>query len=165
MFRQVLNGGVVLALLLAHAVASAPASAQQSKPQPPAPAPAPVDVKAEELQKFSNAMKQLQNIEQQTVTQMRQVVKTEGLSEERFMEIYRAQQEPNARSAAKITPKEQQLFEQASTKLGKIQEESQKKMVEVVNKQGLDIQRFNQILAAVRQNPELQKKVQQMLGS
>jgi hypothetical protein len=132
---------------------------------PQAPAVPQVQIEPEELQKFSNAIKQLQVIQENSVTQMRQVVEKGGLSEQRFMQIYQAGRNPSAQPTAKITPEEQQNFEQASTRIKKIQQETQSKMMQVVEKEGLDVERFNQIMAAVRQNPSLQQKVRQMIQS
>lgn len=94
---------------------------------------------------------------------MTQVVQQEGLSEQRFIQIYQAQQNPSSQRTAKITREEQQNFEQASTRIREIQQSIQSKMAEAVENAGLNVQRFNQIFAAVRRVPSLQQKVQQMI--
>lgn len=167
MFKLVLNGGLVFGLLLAGSP-EAQAQVQQPTPQQlqrQAPAVPQVQIGEDDLRKFSNAIKQLQVIQQDTVTKVTQVVQSGGLSKERFIQISQAQQNPSDRSAAKITPEEQKNFEQASQKIGEIQRETQTKMIRVLGNQDLDIQRFNDILVTVRQNPELQQKVQQMMRS
>lgn len=160
--KQFLSGAAIFALLLAGSL-PAQAQSQQAAPSPQAPAPQ-VQIDPKELQKFSKAVKQLQVIQEKSVTQMRQVVERQGLSEQRFMQIYQAQRNPS-KPATKVTPVEQQNFEQASTRLKKIQQETQSKMMQVVEKEGLNVERFNQIMAAVRQNPSLQQQVRQMIQS
>lgn len=164
MFKQLLTGGSFFALLLASSL-SAQAQIQQPPRQPQAPAVPQVQIAPEDLQKFSNAIKQLQVIQQESITQMSQVVLREGLSEQRFIQIYQSQRNPSAQPTVKITQEEQQKFEQASTRIREVQQTNQVKMMQVVEKEGLDVERFNQILAAVRQNPTLQQKVQQMIQS
>lgn len=70
---------------------------------------------------------------------------------------------PVRKRSAKITREEQQNFEQASTRIREIQQSIQSKMAEAVENAGLNVQRFNQIFAAVRGVPSLQQKVQQMI--
>lgn len=162
MLKQLLSVGSSLVLLFASSL-SAQAQAQKPAPKPQAPAAPQVQIAPEELQKFSNTIKQLQVIQQGAVTEMTKVVQRGGLSEQRFMQIYQAQRNPSAQPTPKITPKEQQNFEQASTKIKDIQQQTQSKMMQVVEKEGLNVQRFNQIMAAVRQDRALQQKVQQMI--
>jgi hypothetical protein len=164
MIKQLLSGGSFFALLLASSL-SAQAQIQQPAPKPQAPAAPQVQIDAEELQKFANAIKQLQVIQQESITEMTQVVQREGLSEQRFMQIYQTQQNPSAQPTAKITPEEQQNFEQASTRIREIEQQTQSKMEKSVENAGLNVQRFNQIMVAVRQDPALQQKVQQMIQS
>lgn len=164
MFKQLLTGGSFFALLLASSL-SAQAQIQQTPRQTQEPAVPQVQIAPEDLQKFSNAIKQLQVIQQESITQMSQVVQREGLSEQRFIQIFQSQRNPRAQPTVKITQEEQQKFEQANTRIREVQQKNQVKMMQVVEKEGLDVERFNQILAAVRQNPTLQQKVQQMIQS
>jgi hypothetical protein len=120
-------------------------------------------VKPEELQKFASAIKKLQVIEQESQIQMQKAVQDEGLSEERFKAILQAQQSPTTPPKAEVSQEEKQKFEQASAKVGKVQEESQLKIKQVIEKEGLEPQRFNQILAQVEKDPSLQQTVRQMI--
>lgn len=134
-----------------------PPQAQQQAPQ--------TQVSQAELQKFANAVKKLQPLQQQAQTQVSQVIKQQNLSEQRFGEIYQSSRNPQAQPTAKVTPEEKKKFEQASTQIQKIQASTQTKMEQAVKGEGLEIPQFNQIFAAIRQNPELLQKVQQMIKS
>lgn len=158
MFKLFLTGSSVLALLLAGL--SAQAQTQAPAPQPKQVAPQ-ANVSQQELQKFTSAIKQLQAIQQQSRTEMVQAVQRQGLSEQRFVQIYQAQQNPQ--SAAKIPQQEKQNFEKAITQIKAIQQQTQPKMQQAVKSKGLEVERFNQILASVQQNPALQQKVREML--
>ncbi len=159
MFKLFLTGSSVLALLLAGLSAQAQTQAPALQPKQVAPQ---ANVSQQELQKFTSAIKQLQAIQQQSRTEMVQAVQRHiGLSEQRFVQIYQAQQNPQ--SGTKVTQQEKQNFEKAITQIKAIQQQSQPKMQQAVKSQGLEVERFNQILASVQQNPALQQQVRQML--
>jgi len=160
MFKLFLTGSSVLVLLLASLSAQAQTQAPAPQPQQVAPQ---ANISQQELQKFTSAIKQLQAIQQQSRTEMVQAVQRQGLSEQRFVQIYQAQQNPQ--SGTKVSPQEKQNFEKAITQIKAIQQQTQPKMQQAVKSQGLEVQRFNQILASVQQNPALQQKVRQMLKS
>jgi len=58
---------------------------------------------------------------------------------------------------------ETKKFEQTTAKIEKIQQATESKM-QVVQNENLEVQRFNQIFAAVRQNQH-STKVQEMIGA
>lgn len=162
MLKQLLTGSSIIALVL---VSSLPAQSQAQSPAPQTPAQgAPqTQVSSEELQKFAKSVKQILTIEQGAQTKMAQAVKAEGLSEERFMAIYKVQQNPQAQPKPTVTSQEKQKYDKAFTKLGQIQQDTQSQMAQVLKQQGLEVKRFNEILVAVRQNPDLREKVQQLI--
>jgi len=166
MLKQLLTGILVSILLLVGSL-SAQADTLELTPTPQSQAQeAPqIQVSPEELQKFANAIKQLQVTYQKFQTLMVQAVEDEGLSQERFTEIYLAQQNPEVKPQTEITQKEEQDFEKAFMKVEKIQQENQSQMKQVVEAKGLEVQHFNQIFVATLQDPALRKKVRQMLKS
>lgn len=166
MLKQLLTGGSVLVLALAS---SLPVQAQAQTPaqQPVSPSQmqenSQLDVSREELQKFANALEQLQAIEQETQVELVQAIESQGLSVERFQEIAVAQQNPEIQPSADISQGEVESFEQAANQVTQIQEQAQTKMQEAVEREGLDAQQFNQIVAALQQDPTLQQQFQEML--
>jgi len=164
MLKQILSGGSMCALLLTGSLS---AQAQtQTPPSRPQPQQAPqVQVPPAELQKFAKTIKQLQAMQQQAQTAIVQVVQREGLSEARFVQIYQAQQNPQAQPKPAVTSQEKQKFAKAFTQAGQIQQQTQSKMQQVVQQQGLEVQRFNQILTVVKQDPTLRQKVLQLMNT
>ncbi len=174
-------------LLVVLAVGNLPVQAQTSKPAPapteaPAPAtkapaaqtptasPAPASpaapqtkVSADELKKFAGATKQLLAIVNETEGQMVQAVQKQGLSETRFNEIYQSKKTSGTKPAAQITPKEEESYKQAVSQLTQIQKDAQAKMDQVVQAQGLQMDRFNQIFVAVQNDPQLRQEVRKMI--
>lgn len=144
----------------------APGASQTPQAQPQLPGqPSQTDVSQEELQKFANAVKKLQPIQQEAETQINQAIQQQDLSEERFGEIYQSRQNPKAKPEKKITREENKKFEQVSTKIQEIQQATQTRMEQTVRTEGLDIQRFNQIFLSLKRNPELLQKVRQLIKS
>ena len=116
-----------------------------------------------ELQQFANAVIQVQAIERKTQESMSQLVVAEGLSPERFNQIFLAQQSAGTEPAPDITPEEQAAFDQVLSELEVIDQASQTNKEQAVMAEGLEMERFNQILTAVRQDPDLQQQVQELL--
>jgi hypothetical protein len=161
MLKSFLAGGSLLILL---AVSGLPASAQNSAPAP-APAASPASVSPDELQKFASAIKKMLLISQDTETQMVQAVQQTGLSEARFNEIYLSKKDPAAKLKTPITQSEQQNYDQAIVRLNEIEKNARTKIDSTVKGEGLEPQRFSQILAAVKGNPQLRQEVQKMIQS
>lgn len=162
MLKQLLTSILICIFLLV----GSPSAQADTLESPPQTQEAPqIQVSPEELQNFASAVKQLQVTYHQFQTSMVQAVEEEGLSQERFTEIYLAQQNSEAQPKPEITQKEKQDFEKAFTKVEQIQLENQSQMKQIVEKEGLEVQRFNQIFATTLQDITLQQQVRQMLQS
>lgn len=146
----------------------------------PAQGSAPATVSSADLQKFARALQQVRGLQSEAQTQMIQALQTQGLTPERFNQIAQATQQPNRSSAARpnsgspedsipaqrrtnISSQERQQFERAVEQLTQIQQETRGKQEQAVTSSGLSIQQFNQIFAAVRQNPQLQQEVMKLI--
>jgi hypothetical protein len=159
MVKYVLAG---CSLLVALAVGSLPSQAQNPS-SAPAQSPAPATVNSDELKKFASAVKKVLVIAQDMENQMVQVVKKEGLTEQRFNEIHQSRQNPSAKPTQQITPKEEQSYKQALSQLGQIQKDAQVKMDKAVESEGLKVERFNQIFAMVQKDPALRQEVRKLM--
>ncbi len=136
--------------------------------QTPGPAPAPqatptTPVSKEEVQKFASAIKQILVINRASETEAAQALKGEGLTEQRFDEIYKSQRDPKVVPTVQIQPKERQGYDRVVTKLMQIQKDSDTKMEKAVQAQGLDVPRFNQIFEAAQKNPQLRQEIQKFV--
>ncbi len=76
------------------------------------------------------------------------------------MQIYQAQRIHSNQQIVNITQEEQQKFEQASRRIREIQQEAEPKMEQDVKDVELNVERFNQIFAAIKRDSALQQKVQ-----
>ncbi|MBE9178877.1 DUF4168 domain-containing protein [Oculatella sp. LEGE 06141] len=145
---------------LGQAPPSAPAPTAPAAPGTSAPA---TDVSQAELQQFANAIPELQALEQSAQQEVAQTIQSSGLSRERFTEIFQSQQSPTATPSSEVSEDEQQSFEEAIAQIQSIERETLSQQAQVLQSQGLEPERFNQILAAIRQDPALQQQVQQLL--
>lgn len=160
MFRSLCASSASLLLLLG---ASTPALAQPSSQfaQAQVKQAATTEVSSQELEQFAQAVEEMQSIQIESRDQVSQALQEEGISKERFQEILKAQRNPEVNVNA--SQQEMQKFESASEKLAEIQRNTQSQMKEAVTDQGLEVARFQQIVAAVRENSTLQQQVQQMI--
>lgn len=149
---------------------TAPTEKPAPATQAPAVAPTPASpstpqgkVSPDELKKFAVATKQLLTIVNATESQMVQAVQQQGLTETRFNEIYQSKKNLGAKPAVQVTPKEEESYKQAVSQLTQIQKDAQVKMDKAVQEQGLPMERFNQIFAAVQKDPQLRQEVRKMI--
>lgn len=159
MLKQFLTSILVCIFLLVGSVSTLAEPLEALSP----PQAAKVQVNPEELQKFTDTIKELLVTYPKFQTEMVQAVEEEGLSKERFTEIYLAQQNLEVQPSTEITEKEKQDFDKAFGKVEQIQLDNQSHMKQIVEQKGLEVQRFNQIFAATLQDPELQQQVRQMI--
>jgi len=170
MLKQVLASSSVLALLLmchlpaqAQTQAPAPQPQEQEAPQPQDQQTPQTQVSPQELQKFAKAVKLLLPIQREANQQIALAIQQEGLSKDRFSEIFEAQQMPQVQPATPISQQEKQKFTRTLTKVTAIQQQLQPKLKKIVQDQGLEVPRFNQIQTEVKQNPALLQQVLKLI--
>jgi hypothetical protein len=122
-----------------------------------------------ELQRFANVIPKLQEVERSAQQQLSRAIADAGISQQRFSELYSAQQPPSAgqpaATANAATPEERESFNQVLSQIQTINQQVQSQKVNILQSEGLQPQQFNRILAAVQQDPELQQQVQQLINN
>jgi Domain of unknown function (DUF4168) len=141
---------------------TAPAAETPAQPNEATSTPA-ADISDAELEKFAEAVPQLQAIERSTQQEVVQAIEESGISRERFGQLYQQQTSGSAIEPAP-TAEEQENFTQAYSSIQKIQQDALSEREQIIQAQGLEPQRFDQILAAVLQDPALQQQVQSMMA-
>ncbi len=116
------------------------------------------EVSDQEVKQFASAFQEIQLISQQAQQEMTQVVEEKGLNVERYTEIQKAEQDPN--QEVKATAAELKNYETANVELEKIQVQAQQKMQEKIAAENLTIERYQEIVAQIQTNPDLQQKIQ-----
>jgi hypothetical protein len=119
-----------------------------------------INVSDVELEKFAQTIQALQIAEQQSQQKMIAVVEEQDLDIEKFNEIHQAKMQ---NAEVKASEADQKKHEQAVAKLEAMQPEIMKVMETIITKEGLTMERFQQIAAAMQSSPELQQRLQQLM--
>ncbi|BAS57857.1 MULTISPECIES: DUF4168 domain-containing protein [Leptolyngbya] len=161
MIQRLLLSGCVLVI---GGLCQMPVQAQTptSKPAPTS-QPANQTVTPAETRQFANAVKQVLAISREAEKQATQAIQSEGLTEQRFDEIFRSQNNPQQKPSKPVETGERQKYDRVIAKLTQISKDNDSKVETAVKKEGLEIPRFNQIFQIVRSNPQLRQQVQDMI--
>lgn len=119
-------------------------------------------VEPEELEQFASAIPVLQSLEQSAREEVDAAITESGLTPQRFTELYQAQAE-GAAPVTEITPEEQASFETLVSQIESIESETLSEQNNAIRAEGLEPERFTEIMAMVQQNPTLQEQVIQMM--
>lgn len=140
-------------------------NAQQQPPaqQPPVQQNAPdIDVSEGELEKFVSAVDEVKELQENSQEKMINAIESEGLDANRFVQINNLQMNPEAQGGGDISDKEMESYKKAKEKVDKMQKEMQDKQVKAIEDQGIDVQRYVEIVRAAQADPELRQKIQKM---
>src|SRR5690554_3119410 len=120
-----------------------------------------IEVSDGEIEQFALAFVEIQNIEQKLQPEMVQAVEEEGIEVQRFNEIMNAQQDPNQEVDA--SEDELKKFAAANREIEDIQNRAQREMLGKIDEAGLTVERYQEIMNALRNDPKLQQKLQQIV--
>ena len=149
---------VLGSLLVVFALGTGTAMAQT--PQAPA-ANQQIEVTDAELTEFAQIFQQVRVVNQQAQQEMIQVVQEEDFELQRFNEIHQTKMNPQ--KEAELTEKEEKQYALVVEELETIQPKFQKKMENIISESELSMERYQQLAMALRSNPELQKRLQEMM--
>ncbi len=116
-----------------------------------------------ELQKFAQVMEEIQSVQTESNQKIESAFSDSSLSKQRFNTLYQARKSGNQQKAEDETSSETKEFNKLAKQIQTIQQSSQKQMVETVRNNDMTVQKFNQIVKAMRSNPELGQRVQEMM--
>jgi len=120
-----------------------------------------IEVSDDELETFSDALQTVQSLYQSSQPEMIQAIQDEGMEPNRFSQI--AQSRQNPQSDLQVSDKEMEQFNNALESIRQIQSKVMEKQVSAVKEEGMTPERFQTILNAVRQNQDLQQRLQAMM--
>lgn len=150
---------VLLGLLLM--TGSAFAQVQQQQQQQPAQADS---VSDEELEKFADVTTESQSVQEGMREKVDSMLSDQEMEMDRFQQIMMSKRNPQAGDSVEVTEEEEATMEEIQPKLMEMQQESQQQMVSIIQDNGLEPQRFQEIMQAVRTNPEVMKRFQELTG-
>lgn len=114
-----------------------------------------------DLNKFADAYKAVQIENQEVQQEMVEMIKKEGLELSRFQTIQQASVNPNKEVEA--TQEEMDIYKKVITEIEKMQPELQKEMSDIITDNGLTLDRYQEIGAALQSDQALQQKLQTMM--
>lgn len=117
------------------------------------------NISDEELEKFVDIDMQLQPMQQQAQQEMIETVEQKGMKVEKFQQIAQSQQQGNT---ADFSENELQKFSEINEELAVIDSQLQQDMISKIEEEGVSIERYQQIAAAVNQDQGLQQKLQKI---
>lgn len=130
---------------------------QQQQQQPPVK----TDYSDSQLKAFLDVNKKLQPLQQATQENMKKSIESSGLTIDRFSEIAKSQQ---TGEKEELSPDENTAFNKAAEEIMKERGKTDSQMVKVIEKEGMDIQTFQGIAMAYQQSPEVQQKINKLIG-
>ncbi len=122
----------------------------------------PADFSDETLMEFVEASKDINQIQRDGQQEMQTTIKKEGLDMETYRQISASQRNPEKESEA--SEQEMASFNKANEKVQKLRMDMQKDMQEAIGNHDITVQEYRQVMQAYRSNPELKKKIDDMMA-
>jgi len=143
------------------------AQEQTSEQQAPAATPenTSMEVGEEEILSFANAFEDVRRIQNESREKMVQAIEQQGLTIQEYNELLRQQEQADGTDSevSNLSEEKEAQFQQADTRVNQIEKEAQAEIETAITNEGLQVERFQQIWIAVRQDPELQQQVKNYL--
>lgn len=116
-----------------------------------------------ELTNFANAYSEIQGVNEKAQNQMVEVIEKSGMEIQTFNMMYQAAQNPNAPMPAEVSETDTEKYEKVVMEIEKMQPVFQKQMEEVIVENNLSVERYQQVVAQLQTDTELQEKLQSRL--
>lgn len=146
---------VAAMLLMAGTVIGQGQQMQQQQAQPD-------DITDEELENFVTIFNQSQEIQEKSQEKLEGILEDEDMDLQRFQTIMMSQQNPQMGDSVEMTEEEEETIERIQPQLMEINQESQQEFVEVIQDNGMEPQRFQQIMQAVQSDPDVAERFQEI---
>ena len=141
-------------------------SADESAPEASSESEAdPIEVSDAELDQVISALQRVQLIQIAYEEQVLSVVEAEGLTPNRFDEIVAMLRSPENSETTTVTDDEFDSFERAVDQISVLQDDARDQVQQAIEDEGLEVDRFEDIIAALNNDTSLQQRFEQRLGS
>ncbi|MDX5418746.1 MAG: DUF4168 domain-containing protein [Hymenobacteraceae bacterium] len=135
---------------------------QQTKPQV-APQQQAQDISDADIKLFVDASTRLIDLQQENEKAMMAILEEEKLSIDKFNTLAQAHQQQKL-AEAEATAEEKAAFNKAIQRMMEMQPDIEKNMQLAIQKDGMSMERYEQIMMAYQQDPALQAKIQKLMG-
>lgn len=147
--------------ILCASVISTAAFAQQ--PTPPAQQQAPKqNFSDSELKQFADASTRLMTVQKSGEQKMMKILEEEKLGIDKFNEMAQAHQQQKL-NEVNATPAEMAAFNKAAQRMMEMQPQMQKEVEQAIQKDGMTLEKYEQMMLAYQQDQALQEKINKMM--
>lgn len=116
----------------------------------------------EELKAFATTLQGIQQINQEAQESMIEKIEKEEMTVERFNEIQMSTQDPS--SEVEVAESEMKQYQKVASLIQEIQMTTQKEMEGYIEQEGLTMQRYQEILQVVQNDPDQLQRLQELMG-
>jgi len=121
------------------------------------------DVSEEELNKVIDTITEIEPIQVQLNSDMQEVIQSQNISIQRFQQLMQAMQNPQMAQQVEITEEERQKIQEIQPELSELQMKAQEQMVQKIQENGMNMQRYQAIMMGAQQDQELMTRLQTAL--
>ncbi|HLR25834.1 MAG TPA: DUF4168 domain-containing protein [Fodinibius sp.] len=115
-----------------------------------------------ELKKFADVSVESQKVQREMTEQVDSMLSEEDMDMQRFRQIMLSKRNPQMADSIEVSDKEEETMKKIQPKLMKLNQEAQQEMVSIIQDNGLEPQRFQQIMQAVRTQPKVMERFQKI---
>ncbi|PKV67054.1 DUF4168 domain-containing protein [Pontibacter ramchanderi] len=157
-----LKAAAVAGLVIGLVSVSDGALAQQATPQK-APQQQTQTISDQDIKLFVDASTRLMELQQESEKAMLVILEEEKLSVDRFNVLAQAHQQQKL-AEVEGTAAEKAAFNKAIGRMMEMQPDIEKNMQTAIQKDGMTMERYEQIMLAYQQDPAVQAKIQKLMG-
>ncbi|WP_233555611.1 DUF4168 domain-containing protein [Pontibacter oryzae] len=154
-----LKGAALAALFVAASMAAPEASAQQTTPQSQQQQQSFSDT---DLKQFASASSRLVAVQQKGEKAMMSILEEEKLSIDKFNEMAQAHQQQKL-DEVEASAEEKAAFNKAAQRMMELQPTLEKDVEAAIQKEGMTLEKYEQIMIAYRQDEALQQRVNALM--
>jgi len=120
------------------------------------------EVSDADMKLFASAFQQVQAVNQQVQNKMVGAIQEEGLDIQKFNEIQQASQAEGEESD--ISEEDMAKYQKSIQAIQAVQQEAQQQMKKAIEESGLAVEKYQNIMRAVQEDPAIQAKLQEILS-
>lgn len=120
-------------------------------------------VSDKELTNFANAYTDIQMVTQNAQTEMVKVIEDSGMQIETYNALYQATQSQTPVIPEGVSKEDAEKFETIATRIEQMHPKFQKQMEAAISENDLSVERYQQMMAMLQTDEELQQKLQSKL--
>jgi len=120
------------------------------------------DISDADLKMFAAAFQEVQAVNQQLQNKMVGAIKEQGLDIQKFNEIQQASQSEGENS--EVSEEDMAKYQQSVQAMQAVQQEAQQKMKASIEASGMELEKYQNIMRAVQEDPAMQGRLSELIA-